>query len=234
MRYLAIDSIRGLSVIGMICYHAYYLFIHVFWGKTSQLFDVYMRWFQPIIGITFIFLAGFSFFLSSRNKTLWILLRGTFIRAGILWILALTITYVTYTFFYEQRIGFGIIHFFAIASLLSLWFIRTGKWNIFFGIGILLLGTYFSELDGKNLWLMPFWIAPKVYFSADYYPVFPWFWYFLIGHSCAYWMNQFNTLSCLLWKKNLILSPLIFIGQHALLFYLLHVPILYIFFSLFF
>jgi uncharacterized membrane protein len=47
-------------------------------------------------------------------------------------------------------------------------------------------------------------------------------------------MNQFNILSWLLWKNNIILSPLIFIGQNALLFYIIHVPLLYIVFSLLF
>ena len=89
--------------------------------------------------------------------------------------IALVISFVTYVFFYEQRISFGIIHFFAVVTILGLPFARLRSWNILVAIVCLIIGYIISPLSVDTDLLIPLGITPVGYYSADYYPIFPWF-----------------------------------------------------------
>ena len=58
------------------------------------------------------------------NKDMKMIRRHSLKRTCILSIIAFMITIITYIWFYEQRISFGIIHFFAIVSVVSLGFMK--------------------------------------------------------------------------------------------------------------
>ena len=124
MRYQKLDVIRGLVLLGMILFHANYMIEEVF---AIEIFHFSTRfWYMlgRVVGITFIIVSGISFYLSVQNRSLSRILTNTKKRFMILTTIALIISFVTYAFFYEQRISFGIIHFFAVATLLGLPFIR--------------------------------------------------------------------------------------------------------------
>ena len=124
MRYQSLDTLRGLALVGMILFHANYMLENIF--MTEIFHDSARFWYilGRAVGITFIIVSGISFYLSIQNRPLsWIVI-NTKKRFMILTTIALIISFVTYVFFYEQRISFGIIHFFAVSTLLGLPFIR--------------------------------------------------------------------------------------------------------------
>jgi uncharacterized membrane protein len=145
----------------------------------------------------------------------------------ILTIIALTISLVTYTYFYEQRISFGIIHFFAIVTVLALPLLRLGSWNILVGIVCLIIGYVISPMSVDTDLLIPLGLIPMGYYSADYYPIFPWFGYYLMGYGVASWLSLRGYLDTLFSGLHQMLRPLAYIGRHSLLIYILHVPIIY-------
>lgn len=49
----------------------------------------------------------------------------------------------------------------------------------------------------------------------------------LIGYSLAYWISQFGYMHAVSFWDKYLPQGVLFIGRHALVFYALHVPILY-------
>ena len=62
-----IDEIRGIAYIAMIVYHAYYDIAFMYGIDLPDAADVAMKWLQPFIAGTFIFIAGISCNYSSNN-----------------------------------------------------------------------------------------------------------------------------------------------------------------------
>ncbi len=74
---------------------------------------------------------------------------------------------------------------------------------------------------------MSFGLYSRDFFSADYYPIFPWFGYFLLGFGCAHELQKRGYLHTLFGGEILAGRSLAFLGRHSLLIYSIHVPIVY-------
>ena len=227
MRYQSLDTLRGLAIIGMILFHANYMLEEIFAIDIFHFSDLSWYILGRAVGITFITVSGISLYLSIQNRPPSGIVNTTKLRFMILTTIALAISLVTYIFFYDQRISFGIMHFFAIATVLSLPFIRLGSWNMLVGIICLIIGYTIGPLRVDTDLLIPLGLIPNDYYSADYYPIFPWFGYYLIGYGAASWLYLSGYFDTLFAGSYSILRPLAYIGRHSLLVYVLHIPIIY-------
>ncbi|MBC7503488.1 DUF1624 domain-containing protein [Candidatus Gracilibacteria bacterium] len=227
MRYQSLDILRGLALLGMILFHANYILEEVFYIQTLHFSSLFWYILGKSVAITFIFISGISFFLSVQDKNTDRIIHNALKKCFILIAIAISISIITYLFFYDQRISWGIIHFFALLSLISPFFIRFGLSNIFIGIIVLVLGYFLNRLDVNTNLLIPFGLTPPVYYGADYYPLFPWVGYYLIGYGAASWLIRRGYFDTLFTGSYPILGPLSYVGRHSLLIYILHVPILY-------
>ncbi len=197
MRYQSLDTLRGLAIIGMILFHANYMLEEIFAIDIFHFSDLSWYILGRVVGITFITVSGISLYLSIQNRAPSGIVNTTKLRFMILTTIALTISLVTYIFFYDQRISFGIIHFFAIVTVLALPLVRLGSWNILVGIVCLIIGYTMGPLHVDTDLLIPLGLIPIDYYSADYYPIFPWFGYYLMGYGVASWLylsGYFDTL----------------------------------------
>jgi uncharacterized membrane protein len=71
-------------------------------------------------------------------------------------------------------------------------------------------------------------LYPPEYYSADYYPVIPWFGYYLIGFWISHWLRG-NVLFDRIFLGTIFWDTVFaFLGKHTLFFYIIHVPIIYI------
>ncbi len=225
MRYSILDFIRWISVLGMIFFHANYLLEYIFQKDTIPLTDGFWNVLWYLVVTTFIFLAGFVSVLSLQRNSIDEIIQKTLKRIGMLSLLALSVTIVTYLYIPEARISWGILHFLALASLIGILTVRS--WYLAFFLGILVFAfPYFLSLDIGSFFLIPIGFPPRDYFSADYYPLFPWFGYYLVGQGMWYMCKKFQLLIYLDWNisKNNFFT---FLGRHALIIYMIHVPILY-------
>ena len=225
-RYAWPDILRGVAVIGMILFHAYYLSRNIFL-LPSFLGEDFWWLLGPIVGSGFIAISWFSAALSHAKHSFDENLQKSWKRFFLLGFFALSISIFTYSFFYSERISFWILHFFSLVSLISLVCIPFRSWNILWGILLLLLQIYFPDRVGDALYQIPLWWPPAAYYSADYYPLFPWFWVYLIGYGLFHVMREKDWLRYLHLPENSITRSLIFLGKYALVVYLIHVPILY-------
>ena len=226
MRFKKLDYIRALAVILMIFFHLNYILVEIFSINFLNHFPIFWRIIQVFWWFLFIFIAWFSFYLSSEKykkevnkKYIKITLR--------LFILALLISFFTYIFIPSQFISFWILHFFALWFLLLLIFKNFWYYNLIIAIILFILWFYFPIIT-EYKYLIFLWIVYKWFYSADYYPIIPYFSYMLFWLIFAKYLSQKNKLSIFYSDSNTRFSNILsFIWKHSLLIYIIHTPIIY-------
>ncbi len=225
MRYTTIDSFRGFAVAGMILFHANYLLENVFARDIIPFGDGFWYLLWPTVAALFISLAWVVSVLSTTGKSLMKIWHKTLKRTLILILCAGVISIVTYFFIPEQAISWGILHFLALASILGMLSLRGGYMNFIFGIFFLIIP--YTALPIFHSWfLIPVGFPPLDYTSADYYPLIPWMGYYLIGQGIGHICTKDNLLPSLDVYTSRS-SLFLWLGRHALVVYMVHVPILY-------
>ncbi len=227
-----LDIARGIMVIIMITYHALYLLQYVFSAVNVFSDGIFWRIFTATGWGIFVFIAGISAALSWKKREFETSWKNTFVRyclrrTAILAILAAVITLLTQKFQPDQIILFWILHFFTIGFLLLPFFSRLKKWGFIFSLILIILGIFFFTKTFSIEYFWMFWLRNSQFFSADYYPIFPYFWVLLL------WFFSGKSL-IESWKMEKVFSPdfygsllIRWLGKNTLVIYLLHVPILY-------
>ena len=224
-RYTSLDILRWVAVLGMIVFHANYLWEYVFDEPPFLESDTFWKIFWYLVGVLFITVSGIVSSLTQLGKSSHTILKKMVQRVGILSLVALGISIITILFFPEQKITWGILHFFALASLIGITTARLWMMNLILGV-CLLIGAHWLPEYSDSILLIPLGIPPRDYFSADYYPFIPWFGYYLIGQGIGNILYRYHLLKWLDWNRAGS-SFFMFCGRHALIIYILHVPILY-------
>ncbi|WP_100065552.1 heparan-alpha-glucosaminide N-acetyltransferase [Miniphocaeibacter massiliensis] len=230
-RYNIIDFIRGFAIVNMILYHLFYDLVYIFDENFSFFPSTFSSIWQNLIAMTFIITSGIAYNFGKKNSR------------KFLYLIICSAILSTYTFFFMKNefIAFGIIHFFAFATLILLLIDSVLKHiNSYLGliVSLLLFASTKFIANGyiyifTNKYILPrtlydskafFWLGfPSDNFvSSDYYPLIPWFFLFIAGFFIGrIFLSKKPTLK----KKSL--NPICFIGRHSLLIYMAHQPIIY-------
>lgn len=211
MRFWEIDFARGIAVILMLIFHVF--FDAYYFGKIKLEGDFWF-YFPRFIGGMFIFISGFTFSIVYKN------FKPVFRRTLRLSLIAFGITLATLIFAPEKVVVFGIIHFFALASVFGLPFIGKPILSLFCGFLLLFANLQISELRSDHPYLLWLGIMPYGFRTLDYYPMIPWFGVFLIG---MFFGSYYRRESQNYWN-----NPISFLGRHSLAIYLLQHPIIVI------
>lgn len=223
MRFLEIDVARGVAVITMVLFHVGFdlRFLEILpipiWNTTWQGIAFFTQ-------LVFILTTGMTFFLAStRGKTPWP-------HALKLFAWGMLITVITWFLFEDQAVWFGILHFYGVAILLGMLFRRFGVFNLAIGLGWLgFTQIVVDHLSTQALWGVPLGFYGGQFASLDYFPLFPWFGWFLIGIGFAAWFYHHGrrrwTLPAPHWICKLQ-TPFAWLGRHSLGIYLLHQPLI--------
>ncbi|MBQ3064934.1 MAG: DUF1624 domain-containing protein [Clostridia bacterium] len=234
-RYGALDSLRGLTLISMILYHAMWDLVY--------LFDVSAPWYeskgamiwQQSICWTFILLSGFCHSMG-RNP----LRRGLIVFSA-----SLLITLVTLILMPDERIVFGVLTLIGVSMLLT---IPVGKlcgrippWLGFFASFLLfllmktvssrrlvVLGTVIARLPDAlyaNTATAFFGFPSYDFYSTDYFPLLPWYFLYLTGFF-LYRIAKKHDLFRFLYRPSI--PVLSFMGKHSLPIYMIHQPLIYV------
>ncbi len=230
-RLWKIDALRGIAIIGMVFFHANYMLLSLFSIDILDFSQMFWFYLGKVVVILFIALAWISLYLSSYGKSWWQIWTKSLRRAGIFGFLALSISLVTYGFFYEVRISWGIIHFFALSMLLSPLFLVFGRYLLLIWL-IIVIFPYLWTPEWQSIFLIPIGYPPFGYFSADYYPIFPWFGIYLIGYGLTHILSRLGMFEKIFSLDTNRCNFLRYIGRHSLVIYIAHIPILYIFLSI--
>lgn len=211
-RLVFLDILRGLAVIGMVIFH--FFFILNFFG--IQMFDINSGGWLILaraVQFTFLGLVGFSLAISRKNYPQQLL------RAAKISVAALSVTLITYYLIPDFYVRFGILHFIAVSIILLAPFAR--QKYLALAIVIISLPIYFllSKIDSENLFMIILGSNSDFAFNTiDHFSIFPW----ITVVACGMFLGRIIKVPN--WKFPSFTWPLVFLGRHSLLFYLLHVP----------
>ncbi len=241
-RYDLIDSLRGLSVISMIGFHACWLISYFGLGISSQtLFGTAFTVWERSICMSFILIAGFSFSLGRDHLKSGLIIFG----------LGAAITAVTCLFLPDIRIIFGILTFIGTSILLmipvdkkterSLSWTMSRKILILAIIMVLFVLTYninkgYIGFAPDMALVLPkglyrgyvatfFGFMDPGFYSSDYFSLIPWFFLYVFGYFLHKTVigSRFESVI----QKGRI-PGINIIGRHSLVIYILHPIILYL------
>jgi len=177
-RFWEIDLLRTVAIIGMITFHTLDLLYFFDLYPTNMLYGPWWWWTRRVNAGIFIFLAGVALTITySRGKKMsGFMLRGLQIFG---WGMALTL--ITLLISRTEYIRFGILHFFGIAFILAPFFLRFHFINLILGIALLAAGVYLWGIYFDFPWLLWLGLRPHYFYTLDYFPLLPWFSFFLFG-----------------------------------------------------
>ncbi|MEA1983111.1 MAG: heparan-alpha-glucosaminide N-acetyltransferase [Campylobacterota bacterium] len=226
MRVQGLDVLRGYAIVLMVIFHFSFDLNNFGYISTDMKHGLEWRYFRYVIVTMFVFLAGVSLYLANQNGIDFQKAKRRFFT---LLAASLLVTIGSYTQFPKTWIYFGILHFFLVASLVGLVFLRLPILSFIVGANII-LGYIFGYLSMH--WLFELLHAPlhlPVRYTEDLASFVPWFGVFLLGMSFAHYeiftQRLFN--NSFVNQKHRFNDGLSFLGSHSLVVYLLHQPIFF-------
>ncbi|MCK9185867.1 DUF1624 domain-containing protein [Candidatus Gracilibacteria bacterium] len=217
-RFQEIDLFRGIAVIGMIIYHTIFAINFLGIAYTNILSDLWLP-FLRFVQFTFLGLVGVSMAISKKTYAQQIK-RALKIFSG-----ALAITILTYIFVPDYFIIFGILHLITV-SILILPAIKNKKhMGLIFGLAAIAISLFIRNIDSENILLFILGFKNTTIASLDYFSIFPWIAVPFFGLEIGQYLYKDNA-PILDAKCPKILSPVLFLGRHSFLIYVIHVPII--------
>lgn len=238
VRYWEIDTLRGIAIIMMIIYHGL-VDVELVSGIYLPLTTGFWKYFQTVTAALFLMISGTSLVLSTSNLkspnelVTKLLKRGTKIFS-----FGIIITIVTKIALGNSFIIFGILHLMGLATIIAIPLLRLEYTNLVAGIAMILIGNYLYQQTFPFSYLLWLGFIPRGFSSFDYFPLLPWFGYYLIGIFLGNKLfaskdKPYQLLPSKLSNFSLI-RLLSFLGKNSLVIYLLHQPLLLAMIALFF
>ena len=220
-RYQLIDTARGIAFVAMVIYHVCVFSRSYGYLDISIQHSLSWKGFQKLIAGTFFFLVGVNLYLANTPA---IRPRKYIYRLAKLIILAGVVTVASVFFNPKAIVTFGILHSIAVCSVLGLLFLRFNYVNILTGVAIITIGIWYSHPIFDNPALYWTGLGTCRILSFDFQPLFPWFGVVVPGITAGRYFKELRVSS---WHSNSFAAKfLTLIGQHSLILYMAHVPII--------
>ena len=208
----------------MVCFHIVFdlqMFGYLPFGTT--LHPVFY-WHARLVAGSFLFLAGVSLWLAHGQGIRW----PAFWRRWIKLVAAAAlVTVATYVALPEYFVYFGILHCIAASSLIGLFALRLPAAAVAALGAVIMVASYILPDPAFNAPLLRFiGLATEPAMTVDFEPLFPWVGPFLLGLASAKWASARGLLHRLTLPDTPVLRRLALPGQHSLMVYLVHQPIL--------
>jgi uncharacterized membrane protein len=228
-RFPEVDATRGIAILMMIVFHTVFD-LHFFGIVPVTVATGFWRWFAMATASLFLLVAGISLVLSYSRSVAGLsgpALTKKFLKRGAgIFALGLVVTLATWLYLREGFVVFGILHLIGVSVMLSVLFFRFRKYNILLGLLCIAAGVFTGTVQGPA-WLLPVGIHPASFTSVDYTPLLPWFGVVLAGMGTGEFLyaggiRRFEAPHL----PQRFALPLVFLGQHSLIIYLVHQPVI--------
>lgn len=238
-RYCKLDAVRGIALLNMIAYHAIWDLVYLYNFKWEWYWSEWGYIWQQGICWTFIFLSGFCLPLGKRS-----------IKRGIIvFVCGAIITIVTLVFMPNNKIIFGVLTLIGsciiLVSVFDKWLKKlppifgmltsfvlfcvtrniNNGWLGFERFNLLKM----PEIHCSNMFTIYIGLQDESFKSADYFSLFPWLFLFLSGYFLFRYLEKREALG--IFEKS-VFPSVEWLGRHSLIIYMLHQPIIYLFFEL--
>lgn len=236
-RLYFIDTIRGITIVSMICFHFAWDLVYLFGIPIPWLEKTPGYLWQQSICWSFILISGFC----------WSFCRKPLKRGIIVFLCGALITFITVTFLPEDRIVYGVLTFLGSAMILLailkpvleripalpgvlvsftvfIW-IKKINWH---RIGWGSLSMHLGDFLYKNLLTTYLGFPQPGFFSTDFFAVLPWIFLYLTGYFLYRLYDKRrtddkNSFPFLYWQE----PCFSFLGKRSLWIYMIHQPVLY-------
>jgi uncharacterized membrane protein len=217
-RVFEIDLLRGCAIVLMVLFHFAYDLSQFNWASLNTSTDIEWQIFRRIIVTGFLLAVGMSSYLAYGNGVHQAKLTKSVLKLSLV---AGLITGGSVFMYPNSWVYFGIIHFIALALPISILFVRTPKVALITGL-LIQTAYWFGVLNMDLLWQ---WSVEHLHIpltTTDSVSFFPWIGVVLIG----IFVMQRNIFGLQI-TPSLVGNALAWLGQHSLLIYLIHQPIMY-------
>lgn len=223
-RIWELDALRGSCILGMVLVHLVYDTVELY-GLINWDYPLFFQLIKEYGGILFILISGICVSFGSHPA-----MRGSAVLGCGLLCTLVTFSLEVLGFTGSgSTIWFGILHCLGCSMLL---------WTLLRRLPTALaaiLGGIFSVTGHFLLnirpvdhpWLIFLGFMPQWFASPDYFPLLPFFGYFLLGAAAGrlLYPARRSLLPCIL-QNAPVIRFLRYCGTHSLLIYLLHQPVL--------
>ena len=221
-RIQIIDALRGLSIILMVAYHTGYNLVMFKLAPEEALYNPLLSVLQPLFAGVFILLSGVSARYARNNR-----MRGLRVLGC-----AMVVSFVSGIF--GVLIYFGILHCLGLCMILcgdperTLDRVLPRLIQPFLLVPLFVIGRIFlyfeSEIVAPIPYVYIFGLYPPDFGSADYFPILPWFFLYLLGAWVGLYIKERRFPR---WFYAFRMPFLPVVGRHTLLIYMLHQPVVY-------
>jgi uncharacterized membrane protein len=224
MRFKWIDGLRGIAVIMMIYFHLMFDLKSFITPPIDVMPPLFWFAFPKITAALFIFISGISAPLRKSQHQVPIKNNPALRVLG--WACVISVVSILI----QMPVYFGILHCLGLLMLCEPWLLRINNARrVGWGLMILVLGITSRTLDlrvppslsglGILLGVLPESGPESAIQMGDWIPLFPWVGLFLLGTALPQtWYSWSDRLT---WP-----SPLLWLGRHSLMIYIVHQPIL--------
>ena len=230
-RLWEIDTIRGIAVVLMICYHVVFD-LSYFGAYSGNIYSTSWQLVARSIGTTFILVMGVSLTLRYHRLKPELDQKQIFLkylqRGATLFGWGMVITVVTYFVVGSGFVVFGILHLLGVSVILACPFLRSRWASLVAGILAIGLGVYLGSVKVLSPWLLWLGVPQFRRHMVDYYPILPWFGFALLGVFLGFTLYPRGIRRSALpdLSKAAPIRALTYLGKHSLPIYLIHQPIL--------
>lgn len=217
-RIQLIDALRGFCLILMLAYHFAYDLVAFGFIPHWVLYNPLLNFLQPFVAGIFILLAGVSSCFSRSN-----------IRRGLIALLA-AVAVSAVTYYAGAFVRFGILHFLGSAMVIyglswKLWDKIPDKLAAVLYIVLFAAFYVITRRDYEGATYL-FWLGftDPSFSSADYFPILPWIFIFLLGTLAGKAVRD-RRLPERFYTIKIPFLPVV--GRYSLVIYLAHQPLLY-------
>jgi len=230
-----LDEVRGFAVLCMVVQHGLYCLGYIYKYEVEQKLFQFFFPATPFFAAAFVIISGMVSQLSRSN-----------LKRGLrLLVVALGMTLVTWIVLPNYVIMFGVLHMLSVCMILF-GLLQKPLEKVPMWLGLLVCVVGFTLTVGLRLqdpyvgvpgvpelqwsalrewgdWLFPIGIRTPEFHSSDFYPLFPWIFAFFGGGLLGRYVAKEKLPE---WMYHPHASVFSWVGRHALLFYILHQPVI--------
>lgn len=236
-RFWEIDALRGVAIVMMVVYHLLWDLWVFRVLPDIVLYAGFWKYFQRTTASLFLIVVGVSLTISYNRA---VEARGTdglykkfLLRGAFVFSLGVIITLVLFAVRsftgFDVHVEFGILHLIGFSIAAAYPFIR-GTWiNLILWAVFFTAGYFVQNIHVDTVWLVWLGLTPRLYAPVDFFPVIPYFGVVLLGIFLGNTLYPDGARAFLLpeWSGLLPIRGLEYLGQHSLLIYMVHQPILF-------
>lgn len=221
-RAMWLDMARGAAIVVMLAYHFSYDLNYWQFTQADFYHDGFWLNLRTSIVSAFVLIVGISLSVAERQG---VLAKVWGRRILILSVAAALISAVSFLLFQQRFIFFGVIHFIALASVLTLFFVKRPILAAVVGLLCLSLGNFWQHAVFDQPALQWLGMVTHKPLTEDYVPLLPWFgvvlWGCVLGRILQRQAAFYQTV------ENKFARNLAQLGQHSLAVYLIHQPVFF-------